>query len=49
MQSFERRLLAWALDQAKGNQVKAAQLVNLPRSTFNYRWTKLKEDDDGQA
>jgi DNA-binding NtrC family response regulator len=43
---FERALLEWALEKAEGNQGKAAALLNLPRSTFQYRWSKLKPDPE---
>ncbi len=40
---FELTLLSWALEKAEGNQGRAAQLLDIPRSTFQYKWTKLKE------
>ncbi|HUT53664.1 MAG TPA: sigma-54 dependent transcriptional regulator [bacterium] len=43
---FEKRLLAWALDKSQGNQGKAAQLLSIPRSTFQYRWSKLKDQSE---
>lgn len=43
---FEKRLLSWALAKAQGNQGKAAQLLSIPRSTFQYRWGKLKGQED---
>ncbi len=46
MAEFEKRLLAWALDKAQGNQGKAAQLLSIPRSTFQYRWSKLKDQSE---
>jgi DNA-binding NtrC family response regulator len=36
----ERRLLRWALEEAKGSQSKAAALLGIPRSTFQYRWRR---------
>lgn len=39
---FEKRLLTWALERADGNQGKAAQMLGIPRSTFQYRWSKVK-------
>ncbi|MGC8763962.1 MAG: sigma-54-dependent transcriptional regulator [Acidobacteriota bacterium] len=36
----ERRLLRWALEEAKGSQSRAAALLGIPRSTFQYRWRK---------
>ena len=38
---FERALLSWALERANGNQAKAAQMLNIPRSTLQYRWARL--------
>ena len=37
----EQRLLAWALEKAKGNQSEAAALLGIPRSTFQYRARRL--------
>jgi two-component system NtrC family response regulator len=37
---FEKLLLNWAFEKAKGNQGKAAELLHIPRSTFQYRWSK---------
>ena len=38
---FERALLTWALERANGNQAKAAHMLNIPRSTLQYRWARL--------
>lgn len=43
---FERHLLSWALEKAGGNQGGAAQILHIPRSTFQYRWSKVKEKSD---
>jgi DNA-binding NtrC family response regulator len=40
-QSFERDLLLWALKQVNGNQGKAAELLGIPRTTFQ---SKLNTD-----
>lgn len=42
---FEASILNWAMTQAQGNQVKAAQLLRVPRSTLQYRLSKLKVGD----
>ncbi|MCZ7647999.1 MAG: sigma-54 dependent transcriptional regulator [Planctomycetota bacterium] len=39
-QDFEQDLIQWALDKAGGNQVKAAQILGVPRSTLQ---SKLNE------
>ncbi|MGD0092055.1 MAG: sigma-54 dependent transcriptional regulator [Planctomycetota bacterium] len=36
---FERALLTWAFEKSEHNQVRAAKLLGIPRSTFQYRWT----------
>jgi DNA-binding NtrC family response regulator len=46
LQNFERALLTWAFEKAEGNQGKAAQLLRIPRSTFQYRWSKLRNDKE---
>ena len=38
---FERALLKWAFEKAERNQVRAAKLLGIPRSTFQYRWTAV--------
>ncbi|HEY3321080.1 MAG TPA: sigma-54 dependent transcriptional regulator [Planctomycetota bacterium] len=38
---FERALLRWAFDRAEGNQGAAAKLLGIPRSTFQYRWSRV--------
>lgn len=37
----ECRLVRWALDQADGNLARAAELLNVPRSTLQYKVSKL--------
>ncbi len=37
----ERRLVDWALARAEGNLAKAAQMLGIPRSTLQYKTTKL--------
>lgn len=39
-ESFEEDLIKWALEKAEGNQARAAQLLNVPRSTLQ---SKLAE------
>jgi DNA-binding NtrC family response regulator len=41
--TFEHALLDWALKKASGNQAQAAKLLDIPRSTFQYRWLKNLE------
>ncbi|AFM10840.1 helix-turn-helix Fis-type [Turneriella parva DSM 21527] len=41
LQAEEARVLAWAMQEANGNQSDAALLLNIPRQTFNYRYRKL--------
>jgi DNA-binding NtrC family response regulator len=41
--SFERALLEWALKKADGNQAHAAKILSIPRSTFQYRWSRCME------
>ena len=43
MEDFERALLTWAFEKADRNQVRAAKLLGVPRSTFQYRWSVLTE------
>jgi DNA-binding NtrC family response regulator len=45
----ERKLLAWALDQAKGNQSEAAGLLGIPRTTFQYRWRRMEDAGEGNT
>jgi len=40
---FERALLTWAFDKADRNQGRAAKLLGIPRSTFQYRWAAVCE------
>jgi transcriptional regulator with PAS, ATPase and Fis domain len=39
MQEFERALLGWAYEKGEQNQGRAAKLLGIPRSTFQYRWS----------
>lgn len=39
----EKKLILWALNKAQGNQVKAAELLKMARSTFQYKLSKIKE------
>ncbi|MCY3019917.1 MAG: sigma 54-interacting transcriptional regulator, partial [Planctomycetota bacterium] len=40
---FERALLTWAFEKAEQNQGRAAKLLGIPRSTFQYRWSAAVE------
>ena len=44
---FERALLSWAFEKAEQNQGRAAKLLGIPRSTFQYRWTAAFGPQDG--
>lgn len=44
----ERELFRWALDQANQNISKAAQLLNLPRSTFRSKIAKNQKHKKGE-
>jgi len=39
---FEYALLSWALEQAEGSQARAAKILGIARSTFQYRWNKAQ-------
>ncbi len=43
----ERRLVDWALTRARGNLAKAAEMLGVPRSTLQYKVTKLAGDRAG--
>ncbi|MFQ6112806.1 MAG: helix-turn-helix domain-containing protein, partial [bacterium] len=38
----EAKLIYWALKEAGGNQVKAAELLNIPRTTLRDKLSRLK-------
>lgn len=40
LEAFEHALLDWALRKSGGNQAQAAKLLDIPRSTFQYRWQR---------
>lgn len=40
----ETRLIRWALDRAGGNLAKAAELLGVPRSTLQYKISKVSSD-----
>ncbi|NQU68875.1 MAG: sigma-54-dependent Fis family transcriptional regulator [Candidatus Marinimicrobia bacterium] len=48
----EKKLIIWALNQTKGNQVKAARLLKIPRTTLRDKLSRIEpplqisEDDD---
>ena len=44
----ERRLLAWAMDRARGNQSEAATLLGIPRTTLQYRCRRAGLPSDGK-
>lgn len=37
MESIEQEVILWALNKSEGNQVRAAQMLNVPRSTFQFK------------
>ncbi|MEH0022570.1 MAG: sigma-54 dependent transcriptional regulator [Desulfobacter sp.] len=39
---IERRYMSLAVEKAKGNESRAAKLLNMNHHTFRYRWKKLK-------
>ncbi|NOZ19824.1 MAG: sigma-54-dependent Fis family transcriptional regulator [Planctomycetes bacterium] len=43
MAETERRLVCWALDRSGGNMVRAAEMLDIPRSTLQYKVGKLDE------
>ncbi|MFQ5537233.1 MAG: sigma-54-dependent transcriptional regulator [Gemmatimonadota bacterium] len=42
LKSAERRLIEWALEQAGGNQVRAAEILSVPRTTLRSRIQALR-------
>ena len=40
LSDLERRYMALALEQSKGNESRAAKLLNMNHHTFRYRWKK---------
>jgi DNA-binding NtrC family response regulator len=49
LEDFERALLTWAFERADRNQGQAAKLLNIPRSTFQYRWAKVFRTEAADA
>jgi DNA-binding NtrC family response regulator len=45
LEAFEHALLGWALKRSSGNQAQAAKLLDIPRSTFQYRWRRNPESN----
>ena len=43
LSDMERRYMALAVEQCKGNESQAAKLLNMNHHTFRYRWKKLKK------
>ncbi|MCK6498872.1 MAG: sigma-54 dependent transcriptional regulator, partial [Nitrospira sp.] len=39
-QAIEKEVISWALEMAAGNQIKAAQMLNIPRSTLQSKMGK---------
>ena len=44
MHKTEQALLRRALEASNGNRTKAAELLGLPRQTFNYKLRSLDEE-----
>jgi len=44
LHQFEGALLNWAYEKAERNQGNAAKLLGIPRSTFQYAWSKHNRD-----
>ena len=42
----EAKLILWAMKEARGNQVKAAELLNIPRTTLRDKLIRLKALDN---
>lgn len=45
LSELETKLLLWALNEADGNQARAAELLDLPRTTLRDKLTRLKFSD----
>jgi len=45
VQELERRAVKWALRRADGNLAQAAELLSVPRSTLQYKLSKLDPED----
>ncbi|MDD9305098.1 MAG: sigma-54-dependent Fis family transcriptional regulator [Desulfobacter sp.] len=43
LSNIERQYMTLAVDQAQGNESRAAKLLNMNHHTFRYRWKKLKK------
>ncbi len=44
----ETRLVRWAMDHTEGNLARAAERLGIPRSTLQYKLSKLGDVSDGQ-
>ncbi|MHC4591878.1 MAG: sigma 54-interacting transcriptional regulator, partial [Planctomycetota bacterium] len=42
----EARIVCWALERSRGNLAKAAELLGVPRSTLQYKVSKLAAPED---
>ena len=49
IQQTETRMLRWALSRAQGNLAQAAEMLGIPRSTLQYKVSKLEEADGKPA
>ncbi len=47
LSEVESRLLRWALDRSEGNLARAAKMLDMPRSTLQYKVTKMDESVPG--
>ncbi len=48
MDRFEELVLQWALTKAQGQQKRAAELLGIPRTTFQSRMTRIRPQDNSQ-
>ncbi len=46
---LENRLICWALKEAQGNQVKAAELLNIPRTTLRDKLARTKGESENHS
>ncbi|MHB9029467.1 MAG: sigma-54-dependent transcriptional regulator [Candidatus Latescibacterota bacterium] len=43
---IENRIIVWALEKSQGNLSQAAEILQVPRSSLQYKLTKLKEGNE---